>query len=136
MGAHINKDGRFQSDRYPSTPADKVPLSVNDKTAQDLLWQYAERRRKVDAEFSADLESRLETVGFAPPALRIDEELAALRKLVLEITEHYDPMFGTINTYHLDDREWMKKAAEVLGEDAVFPWKRADREADRKSSQR
>jgi len=66
MGIHINKDGKFQSDKYPTCPADKVPLSVNDVTAQDLLWEYAQRRRSVDAEFSADLENRLREVGYKP----------------------------------------------------------------------
>jgi hypothetical protein len=46
MGAHII-DGEFQSDKYPTTPPGKVPLSVKDPTAQDLLWEYAHRRRSV-----------------------------------------------------------------------------------------
>lgn len=133
MGSHIDKEGRFQSDKYPSCPPDKVPLSVNDKTAQDILWEYAQRRRKVDAEFSSDLESRLKVVGFDPgnPSsfiLAIDEERKALRKLVVEIAEHFDPMFGYINLHRLDDREWMDKAAKVLGEDEIYPWKKKDRE--------
>lgn len=35
MGSHII-DGEFQSDKYPTTPRGKVPLSVRDVTAQDL----------------------------------------------------------------------------------------------------
>lgn len=66
MGAHINSKGQFQSDKYPTCPPDKVPLSVNDKTAQDLLWRYAQRRRVVDAEFSDDLERCLIASGFIP----------------------------------------------------------------------
>lgn len=54
MGAHL-VDGLFQSDKYPTCPAGKVPLSTKDQTAQDLLWAYAQRRREVDAEFSEDL---------------------------------------------------------------------------------
>lgn len=65
MGAHII-DGEFQSDKYPTTPRGKVPLSVKDKTAQDLLWVYAQRRRAVDAEFADDLESALRENGYAP----------------------------------------------------------------------
>jgi len=68
MGAHINKDGQFQSDKYPKCPPGKVPLSVKDPTAQDLLWEYAQRRRSVDAEFSEDLETALRAAGFKPPA--------------------------------------------------------------------
>jgi hypothetical protein len=63
MGAHLI-DGEFQSDKYPTCPRGKVPLSVRDTTAQDLLWEYAERRRVVDAEFSADLMGALRAAGY------------------------------------------------------------------------
>lgn len=66
-GSHINAEGKFQSDKYPGCPAGKVPLSVSDKTAQDLLWEYAQRRRVVDAEFSVDLETCLLRAEFVPP---------------------------------------------------------------------
>lgn len=66
MSSHINKDGLFQSDKYPTCPAGKVPLSVKDESAQDLLWEYAQRRRSVDAEFSADLEQCLLKEGYKP----------------------------------------------------------------------
>src|ERR1700689_4288396 len=63
MGAHLI-DGEFQSDKYPTTPRGKVPLSTKDPMAQDLLWEYAQRRRTVDAEFSDDLEAALVASGF------------------------------------------------------------------------
>ncbi len=63
MGAHLI-DGEFQSDKYPTTPRGKVPLSIKDTTAQQLLWEYAQRRRSVDAEFSTDLEEALRLAGF------------------------------------------------------------------------
>jgi hypothetical protein len=66
MGAHINEFGRFQSDKYPTVPSGKVPLSISDPTAQDLLWEYAKRRRVVDAEFSDDLERCLVKEGYTP----------------------------------------------------------------------
>jgi len=65
MGAHL-VNGEFQSDKYPTCPAGKVPLSVRDPTAQDLLWQYAQRRRAIDAEFSDDLETALLAAGYRP----------------------------------------------------------------------
>jgi hypothetical protein len=65
MGAHL-KDGKFQSDKYPSCPAGKVPLSTRDTTAQDLLWEYAQRRARVDVEFCNDLETALKLDGFVP----------------------------------------------------------------------
>lgn len=63
MGAHII-DGEFQSDKYPTTPRGKVPLSVKDINAQDLLYEYAQRHRDIDPEFSADLEYALRGAGF------------------------------------------------------------------------
>lgn len=65
MGHHLI-DGEFQSDKYPTTPRGKVPLSTKDKMAQDLLWQYAERRRAVDAEFADDLQAALRAKGYEP----------------------------------------------------------------------
>jgi hypothetical protein len=41
-----------------------VPLSVKDEMAQDLLWEYAQRHRSVDAEFSDDLEKALHLAGY------------------------------------------------------------------------
>ncbi len=61
---HINHDGLFQSDKYPTCPPGKVPLSVKDPTAQDLLWEYAQRRRAVDAEFADDLEYALREADY------------------------------------------------------------------------
>lgn len=69
MGAHlVEVDGRqtFQSDKYPTCPPGKVPLSVKDPKAQGLLWLYAQRRREVDAEFADDLESALLNHGYIP----------------------------------------------------------------------
>lgn len=66
MGSHINAEGQFQSDKYPTCPPGKVPLSIEDETAQDLLWIYAQRRRPVDAGFSDDLEAALRAAGYEP----------------------------------------------------------------------
>lgn len=65
MGSHIDANGQFQSDKYPTCPPGKVPLSVQDKTAQDLLWEYAQRRRAVDCEFADDLETSLKAAGYS-----------------------------------------------------------------------
>lgn len=68
-GSHL-VDGEFQSDKYPTCPRGKVPLSVKDPTAQDLLWEYAQRRRVVDADFANDLETALTAAGYSPPTVR------------------------------------------------------------------
>ena len=54
----------FSSDKYPETPRGLVPLKPTDPMAQDLLWEYARRRRKVDAEFADDLEDALSLAGY------------------------------------------------------------------------
>ncbi len=59
---HINEHGQFQSDKYPTTPPDLVPLKVTDPMAQDLLIEYARRRRQIDKQFSDDLIYRLKQV--------------------------------------------------------------------------
>jgi len=75
MGGHINQDGEFQSDKYPSCPAGKVPLSTKDPSAQDLLAEYARRRRVIDAEFSDDLDTCLAAKGWVDPKeMRADIE--------------------------------------------------------------
>jgi hypothetical protein len=65
---HINEAGEFQSDKYPTCPPGKVPLSVKDVDAQDLLWEYAQRRRRIDADFADDLETALRAAGWDPTA--------------------------------------------------------------------
>jgi len=77
MGAHL-VNGEFQSDKFPTTPPGKVPLSVRDATAQDLLWVYAQRRRSVDAEFSDDLEEALRRAGHPGPGTLSEDEEAVL----------------------------------------------------------
>lgn len=90
MGAHLI-DGEFQSDKYPTTPRGKVPLSCRDTDAQDLLWIYAQRHRHVDREFSEDLELALQKAGYAPEefdeALVLDAEDDLVSWLALRAAE-------------------------------------------------
>lgn len=94
-------DGEFQSDKYPSTPRGKVPLSTKDKTAQDLLWQYAQRRRPVDAEFADALEAALELQGYKPSKdarrERLKERLQELDKAQAEIDKARAPFDAAMN---------------------------------------
>ena len=69
---HINAEGKFQSDRYPTTPAGFVPLKTSDKLAQDLLLIYAERRRHIDPDFSDDLITCLAADGFQPAIVEVE----------------------------------------------------------------
>ena len=79
MGEHLI-DGEFQSDKYPATPRGKVPLSCKDKSAQDLLWAYAQRRRPVDEQFSVDLEQALMAAGFRPDAPETEDFWNGVRR--------------------------------------------------------
>lgn len=56
---HLTVTNEFQSDKYPWCPAGFVPLKITDPMARQSLWDYARRRRVVDAEFSDDLEEAL-----------------------------------------------------------------------------
>jgi hypothetical protein len=81
-------NGEFQSDKYPICPRGKVPLSCKDPTAQDLLWEYAQRRRAVDAEFATDLELALKTAGFDVP--RLDQPNTEVVERVAKAIYHYE----------------------------------------------
>lgn len=70
MGTHINADGEFQSDKYPTCPAGKVPLSVKDPAAQPWLWLYAQGHMAIDEEFSRDLCRALLNAGYVPGPTR------------------------------------------------------------------
>jgi hypothetical protein len=103
MGSHLIDGKFFQSDKYPTTPLGKVPLSVKDKSCQDLLWEYAQRRRSVDAEFSDDLETALLAAGFnsdLADLLGIDDVVQAqgLTKIAdaLERAENHPTHLGTV----------------------------------------
>jgi hypothetical protein len=39
MGHHLTPEGEFRSDKYPTCPVGKVPLSTKNPAAQPLLWQ-------------------------------------------------------------------------------------------------
>ena len=74
MGVHLIED-EFQSDKFPETPRGLCPLSPGDPMAQDLLWEYARRRRKVDKEFSEDLEDALSLKGYVDDGISSSEYL-------------------------------------------------------------
>jgi len=56
---HLTVTNEFQSDKYPWCPTGFVPLKISDSLARDSLWDYAQRRRVIDREFSEDLEEAL-----------------------------------------------------------------------------
>lgn len=74
MGTHLI-DGEFQSDKFPTTPRGLMPLSLADKTAQDLIWIYAQRRRVKDDELARDLEEGLRLKGFDPMTVDVVQRM-------------------------------------------------------------
>jgi len=110
MGSHII-DGEFQSDKYPTTPRGKVPLSVKDPKAQPLLWEYMLGHREKDAEFSDDLATALVSAGFVPLSHRlssIDPGHTACG-LVLE-------RFPINRSIHLGDGETCPQCTHVVAQ--------------------
>lgn len=108
MGAHINTKGEFQSDKYPTCPPGKVPLSVKDPMAQDLLWDYAQRRRAVDAEFSTDLEAALLAARYRPHGSELEPLAGAI----------YQQMFPNCGqTYEQasdETKEWVRRVSRAV----------------------
>lgn len=108
MGAHLI-DGEFQSDKYPTCPPGKVPLSVKDPDAQDLLWEYSQRHRKRDPEFSDDLEQALRNVGYVPSDGSTEVAISQIGKQIRAaesarnhiehgaLGEHIDVLFGALS---------------------------------------
>ena len=45
MGNHINSQGKFQSDKYPDLPPDKIILSFKDPVAREALNVYAQNTK-------------------------------------------------------------------------------------------
>lgn len=91
MGSHI-VNGQFQSDKYPSCPAGKVPLSVKDPSAQPLLWVYAQFHRSIDAEFSSDLEAALLAAGYVHVAQDNEISKAECARLISAMREDDERM--------------------------------------------
>jgi len=133
VGAHLI-DGKFQSDKYPTCPAGKVPLSTSDPSAQDLLWTYAQRRRDVDTTFSDDLEKALILDGFRPPDSRrnaqpLNTERAVVQILRYRITKKRTEPRGkdtwgwvwvdSISAKTKDAMEHLQRLKQTLGVDNV-----------------
>lgn len=130
MGTHINSDGKFQSDKYPTCPAGKVPLSVEDPTARDLLWQYAQRRRSTDAEFSDDLESALRAQGYNGWSAGTEEICKRIRDLAFNPTPLELVAVVEETRLALEGREGALAAANTIIAEAADEAKRLQERID------
>lgn len=101
-------DGEFQSDKYPSCPPGKVPLSTKDPMAQDLLWLYAQRRRTVDAEFANDLEFALREKGYEFPREKLPPKVRnALMDLIRAANESGPTVIGLVTVFSFEESEFV-----------------------------
>jgi hypothetical protein len=94
-----------------TTPRGKVPLSVKDPTAQDLLWEYAQRRRSVDAEFSDDLEAALLAAGYSRPVpakktVSDADRIAHIRSIADQLGVKWYLSIGDFKDTHAIDAMW------------------------------
>lgn len=62
MSNHIGKQGRFQSDKHPDLPPDRIRLSFKQRRSHPALAALAESYEYVDPELAADIRTRLRTV--------------------------------------------------------------------------
>jgi len=60
MSHHINKQGQFQSDKYPELAPDKIMLSFKDKAAQIALIMFADNTS--DIELAEDILTRIKSI--------------------------------------------------------------------------
>jgi hypothetical protein len=118
MGAHLI-DGEFQSDKYPTTPRGKVPLSVKDVAAQPLLWEYAQRHRSIDAEFSDDLETALHNAGYKPREIRTKQDLLP-HEVVVDLVLNYSPKMPMAGQAAVLSGSLMMLAKNHRGEGVTF----------------
>lgn len=63
---HIDAQGRFQSDKYPDLPPDKIVLSFTDPKATIALRYLADHYRWEDRQLSKDINARLDALKEAP----------------------------------------------------------------------
>ena len=62
MSHHIDEQGRFQSDKHPDLPPDRIRLSFERKLSHPALAALAEAYEDVDPRLAADIRARLRTV--------------------------------------------------------------------------
>ncbi len=62
MSHHIDEQGRFQSDKHPDLPPDRIRLSFERKRSHPALAALAEAYEDVDPSLAADIRQRLRTV--------------------------------------------------------------------------
>jgi len=62
VGHHIDSEGRFQSDKYPDLPPDKVVISLKDPRSWPGMRMIAAAYSDEDYEFAGDLFIRIDSL--------------------------------------------------------------------------
>ena len=62
MGHHIDDQGRFQSDKHPDLPPDKIIVSFKDRRAHKALVMLADDYRETDPELCDDILTRVRSL--------------------------------------------------------------------------
>ena len=106
MATHIDKQGQFQSDKYPTCPPGKFPLSFKDVRAQPLIWMYSEITQ--DEELSRDLKKCLALEGYEKPQERGPLEM---RWDLLAVILGYNEL-AKRTEYSFETRVWMRMVRE------------------------
>lgn len=90
MGHHINADDKFQSDKHPGLPPDRVRVSLENPRSERALRVLAQDYRAVDSGFSEDLLYRLNALHGPDPVAQIAEALALMNSMILCGEDHSD----------------------------------------------
>jgi len=63
MSHRIDEQGRFQSDKHPDLPPDRIRLSFERKASHPALAALAEAYQDIDPGLANDIRARLRTVN-------------------------------------------------------------------------
>lgn len=66
MGHHIDSEGRFQSDKHPGLPPDRIRLNLANPRSERALRVLAEDYAEADPELARDLVTRLDALYGSP----------------------------------------------------------------------
>ena len=116
MGHHIASDGRFQSDKHPDLPRDRIRLNLENPLSERALRVLAEDYEETDSELAKDLVTRLDALYPRAKTMSGVERIKGERKHQIELgwtlqhddDEHYSG-------------ELRKAAAAILMDDGPGP---------------
>jgi len=127
MGHHIDSEGRFQSDKHPDLPPDKIILSFKDPHARVALGAYAKSVRSSnvqgDVELADDISFRIYKIKKQETSCCIlgcpnpgDGTFGVMRGLVadpnMDIQEAAERGMDIASLSFCKEHEWAKNALQ------------------------